>query len=95
VRISPEIDRHCEANVFSLAEGSIWPRPLLRGRAGSPGSLAQGRLHRDDPGTEESSPHLLPHREERLSLPGGTCTRGSTGEGTEGCRSSLTTPYYR
>jgi hypothetical protein len=56
VRISPEIDRHCEANVFSLAEGSIWPRPLWRGRAGSPGSLAQGRLHRDDPGTEESSP---------------------------------------
>src|SRR5215475_10963012 len=28
----------------------------LRGRADSPGSLAQGMLHRDGPGTEESSP---------------------------------------
>ncbi len=41
------------------AEGSIWRRPLLRGRADSPGSLAQGMLHRDGPGTEESSPSPL------------------------------------
>jgi hypothetical protein len=32
----------------------------LRGRADSPGSLAQGMLHRDGPGTEESSPSPLP-----------------------------------
>ena len=31
----------------------------LRGRADSPGSLAQGMLHRDGPGTEESSPSPL------------------------------------
>src|SRR5437879_4929783 len=30
-----------------------------RGRADSPGSLAQGMLHRDGPGTEESSPSPL------------------------------------
>jgi hypothetical protein len=48
-----------EADVFAPAEGSIWRRPLLRGRADSPGSLAQGRLHRDGPGTEESSPSPL------------------------------------
>src|SRR6202162_5537308 len=29
---------------------------MLRGRADSPGPLAQGMLHRDGPGTEESSP---------------------------------------
>jgi len=45
--------------VFASAEGSIWWRPLLRGRADSPGSLAQGMLHRDGPGTEESSPSPL------------------------------------
>jgi len=45
--------------VFAPAEGSIWRRPLLRGRADSPGSLAQGMLHRDGPGTEESSPSPL------------------------------------
>jgi hypothetical protein len=50
--------------VFSLAEGSIRRRPLLRGRADSPGSLAQGMLHRDGPETEESSPSPL--------TPGGT-----------------------
>ena len=44
-----------EADVFAPAEGSIWRRPLMRGRADSPGSLAQGMLHRDGPGTEESS----------------------------------------
>jgi hypothetical protein len=49
----------CEADVFAPAEGSIWRRPLLRGRADSPGSLAQGMLHRDGPGTEESSPSPL------------------------------------
>src|SRR5271157_132088 len=31
----------------------------MRGRADSPGSLAQGMLHRDGPGTEESSPSPL------------------------------------
>jgi hypothetical protein len=45
--------------VLSLAEGSIWQRPSLQGRADSPGSLAQGMLHRDGPGTEESSPSPL------------------------------------
>jgi hypothetical protein len=59
VRISPEIVHLCEADVFSPAEGSIRQRPLLRGRADSPGSLAQGMLHRDGPGTEESSPSPL------------------------------------
>src|SRR5216683_4636097 len=49
----------CEADVFAPAEGSIWRRPLLRGRADSPGSPAQGMLHRDGPGTEESSPSPL------------------------------------
>ena len=49
----------CEADVFAPAEGSIWRRPLMRGRADSPGSLAQGMLHRDGPGTEESSPSPL------------------------------------
>jgi len=53
VRISPEILSCREADVFPEAEGSIWRRPLLRGRADSPGSLAQGMLHRDGPGTEE------------------------------------------
>jgi hypothetical protein len=47
VRISPEILSCREADVFPEAEGSIWRRPLLRGRADSPGSLAQGMLHRD------------------------------------------------
>ena len=46
---------HCEVHVIAAAEDSTWPRPLLRGRADSPGSLAQGMLHRDGPGTEESS----------------------------------------
>jgi len=59
VRISPEILSCREADVFPEAEGSIWRRPLLRGRADSPGSLAQGMLHRDGPGTEESSPSPL------------------------------------
>ena len=45
--------------MFASAEGSIWRRPLVRGRADSPGSLAQGMLHRDGPGTEESSPSPL------------------------------------
>ena len=45
--------------MFTPAEGSIWQRPILRGRADSPGSLAQGMLHRDGPGTEESSPSPL------------------------------------
>jgi hypothetical protein len=45
--------------VFNPAEGSIRQRPLWRGRADSPGSLAQGMLHRDGPGTEESSPSPL------------------------------------
>src|SRR5580692_5454135 len=49
----------CEADVLAPAEGSIRRRPLLRGRADSPGSLAQGMLHRDGPGTEESSPSPL------------------------------------
>jgi len=48
----------CEADVFAPAEGSIWRRPLLRGRRLA-GSLAQGMLHRDGPGTEESSPSPL------------------------------------
>jgi hypothetical protein len=50
--------------VVAPAEGCIWQRPLLRGRADSPGSLAQGMLHRDGPGTEESS-HLLSYQEAR------------------------------
>jgi hypothetical protein len=33
VRISPEIVDLCEADVFIAAEGSIWQRPLLQGRA--------------------------------------------------------------
>jgi hypothetical protein len=45
--------------VVAPAEGCIWQRPLSRGRADSPGSLAQGMLHKDDPGTEESSPSPL------------------------------------
>ena len=45
--------------MVALAEGSIGWRPTWRGRAGSPGSLAQGMLHRDGPGTEESSPSPL------------------------------------
>src|SRR5260370_23651527 len=44
-----------EADVFGPAEGSIWRRPLSRGRADSPGSPAQGMLHREGPGTEEIS----------------------------------------
>ena len=55
MRISPEILYRCEADVVAPAEGSIWQRPTLRGRADSPGPLAQGMLHRDGPGTEESS----------------------------------------
>src|SRR5580700_5786877 len=66
----------CEADVFAPAEGSIWRRPLLRGRADSPGSLAQGMLHRDGPGTEESSRFPLQR--------GGTRLQGSTGGVTDG-----------
>src|ERR1700738_1172291 len=58
----------CEADVFAPAEGSIWQRPLMRGRADSPGSLAQGMLHRDGPGTEESSPSPLTPRGPPLEM---------------------------
>jgi len=47
VRVSTEILYRSDANVFSLADGSIRQRPLLRGRAGiggvpSPGQAPQG-----------------------------------------------------
>ena len=59
MRISPEILYRCEADVFELAERQYLQRPISRGRTDSPGSLAQGGLHRDGPGTEESSPSPL------------------------------------
>ena len=47
MRVSTEILYRSDANVFSLADGSIRQRPLLRGRAGiggvpSPGQAPQG-----------------------------------------------------
>ena len=62
MRISTEIFSRPDALVFSPAEGSIRQRPLCEVVLGSAVSLAHGRLHRDDPGTEESSPSPLTPR---------------------------------
>jgi hypothetical protein len=56
---APKSFHRADANVFSLADGSIRQRPLGEVVLGSAVSLAQGKLHRDGPGTEESSPSPL------------------------------------
>ena len=55
MRINPEIVHRREADVFRGSGRQHWHDRYLRGRADSPGSLAQGMLQRDGPGTEESS----------------------------------------
>jgi len=67
--LSTEIVRRPDANAFTEVDGSIRQRPLSRGRAGVGGVVDQGKLHRDDPGTEESSPSPL--------MPGGPPLEGN------------------
>ena len=59
MRISTEIERVPMPTCLTTAEGSIRQRPLCEVVLGSAVSLAQGMLHRDGPGTEESSPSPL------------------------------------
>ena len=81
-----------EADVFALAEGSIWQRPLFA-RSGrlagvsSPGHAPQGwpRNRRE----LTISSHT--RRTASGNGSGGTCNQGSTRGSTDGCGSSLTT----
>ena len=57
----------CDADALSLAEGSIRQRPLWRGRAGVAGVPSPRHVSTGIVQEPKRAPHLLPHREERLS----------------------------
>jgi hypothetical protein len=59
VRISPEMFLVARPTCLAQRKAVSGSDRYSRGRADSPGSLAQGMLHRDGPGTEESSPSPL------------------------------------
>jgi hypothetical protein len=60
------LNYRCDADAFSPAEGSIWQRPLVRGRAGVAGVPSPGHVSTGIVQEPKRAPHLLPHREERL-----------------------------
>ena len=63
---APKSLYRCDADAFSLAEGSIWQRPLRRGRAGVAGVPSPGHVSKEIGREPKRAPHLLPHQEERL-----------------------------
>jgi hypothetical protein len=63
---APKSLYRCDADAFSLAEGSIWQRPLWRGRAGVAGVPSPGHASKEIGREPKRAPHLLPHQEERL-----------------------------
>ena len=91
MRISTEIVSRSDADVFSLAEGNIWQRLLLRGRAGIGGVPSPGHVPERLAGNSRELP-ISSHTKSKVVVSGGTRTRGSTGGGAERWWSSLTTP---
>ena len=81
VRISTEIFSRPDADVFSLAEGSIRHDRYCEVARGSAVSLAQGMFHRDWPGTQESSPS--PPRPQRNASGCGLEVRATKGRPEE------------
>ena len=77
MRVSPEIVHRCEADVVQPAEGSIWQRPLLRGRAGVAGVPSPRHVSIGIVQEPKRAPDLLLSR-------GGTPLQGSTGGEADG-----------
>lgn len=81
-----------EADVFALAEGSIWQRPLFARSGRLAGVSSPGHAPQGWPRNRREL-CISPHTRRTASGNGsrGTCNQGSTGGSTDGCGSSLTT----